>query len=104
MPVTGITEYTVNTDTGELITTKGKNKMKIEESNMNNETIDNIKQDINDIRDKVFKKINITPYNQGVLMGLEAALMFIDHHANEHKIRQLRKGNLDNEKWTRNKR
>lgn len=62
---------------------------------MNNEIANNIKQDINDIRDKVLKREQI-PYNQGVLMGLEAAIMFIDHHANEHKIRQLRKGNLDN--------
>lgn len=62
---------------------------------MNNEITDNIKQDINHIKDKVLRREQ-TLYNQGVLMGLEAALMFIDHHANEHKIRQLRKGNLDN--------
>lgn len=64
---------------------------------MNNNITSNIKQDINDIKDKVLRREQ-TLYNQGVLMGLEAAIMFIDHHANEHKIRQLRKGNLDNEK------
>jgi predicted alpha-1,6-mannanase (GH76 family) len=60
---------------------------------MNNEITNDIKQDIQDIKEKVLKREQI-PYNQGVLMGLEAALIFIDHHANEHKIRQLRKGNL----------
>lgn len=64
---------------------------------MNNNITSNIKQDINEIKDKVLKREQ-TLYNQGVLVGLEAAIKFIDHHANEHKIRQLRKGNLDNEK------
>lgn len=53
----------------------------------------NARDDLSDILAKVLRKPE-GKFNRGVARGLRIALMFIDYHDSEDKIRKLRKGEI----------